>query len=143
MSERAPTPNLARVALYSMVMQQEQTSSPSATRAWWHEVSRPARVAFVCGFPIAFGLVIGEAVHDDSLGPEHPLGVSRLGLRLGCFFACGVSIAIAGTGTFRAWRWTTRLREGLCLKCGYDLRAHRADDRCPKCGSPLAARPAA
>src|SRR5688500_1176866 len=74
----------------AVAMQPEQTSTPSATRAWWHEVSWPARVAFVCGIPVAFGLVIWEAVFDDSLGPEHPLGIGRLSLRLGCFFVCGV-----------------------------------------------------
>lgn len=131
------------------VMQQKQTSSPSAppaTPAWWHEVSKPARAAFVCGFPIAFGAAIWEAVQGDSLGPEHPLSITRLGLRLVPFFATAVCIAIGLTGTFRAWRATTRLRKGLCLTCGYDLRAHRRGDRCPECGSPLArpaARPAA
>ena len=123
-------------------MQQQQTSSPSATRVWWHEVSWPARVAFVCGIPVAFGLVIWEAVFDDSLGPEHPLGIGRLSLRLGCFFVCGVCLAIAGIGTFRACRWRARLLKGLCLKCGYDLRA-AASDRCPECGSLLAGRHAA
>jgi hypothetical protein len=123
-------------------MQQEQTSSPSATRAWWHEVSKPARAAFACGVPIAIGLVLWDAV-DDSLGPEHPLSITRLGLRLGGIFAIAVCFVIAGIGTFRAWRATTRLRKGLCLRCGYDLRAHRGGDRCPECGSPLAARPAA
>ena len=125
-------------------MQQAHTSSPAAsaasaaTRVWWTEISTPARVAFVCGFPIAFGLIICEAVFDDSLGPEHPLPIGRLALRLGCFFACGLIFAIAGIGQFRAWRATTRLREGLCLRCGYDLRAHTGGDRCPECGWPLA-----
>ena len=99
----------------------------------------PARVAFVCGFPVAFGLVIWDAA-GDSLGPEHPLGVARLSLRLGCFLACGVCFAVAGVGTFRAWRVTARLRDGLCPTCGYDLRA--TSGRCPECGSPSAARPA-
>ena len=121
-------------------MHPAQPSSPSATRGWWHEVSTPARLAFVCAIPIAFGLVIWEAVFDDSLGPEHPLGVGRLSLRLGCFVACGVSFGVAGIGSFRAWRWTARLRKGLCLKCGYDLRAHGGGDRCPECGSALAVR---
>ena len=123
-------------------MQQQQTSSPSATRVWWHEVSRPARAAFLCGIPIALGLVIWEAT-DKSLGPEHPLPIARLALRLGGLSIIAVCLAIPSIGTIRAWRWTTRLRKGFCLTCGYDLRAHSGGDRCPECGSPLAARPAA
>ena len=95
-------------------------------------MSKPARAAFVCAIAAAFGLVICEAAMDEWLGPEHPLSDSRLSLRLGCFAACGVSFAIAGVGTFRAWRWTARLRKGLCPACGYDLRASAG--RCPECG---------
>ena len=123
-------------------MQQEQSPSPAPARSWWHEVSNPARAAFVCALPIALGLTALEAI-DGSLGPEHPLSLIRLTLRLTVFFACAVCFAIAGTGTFRAWRWRTRLLKGLCLKCGYDLRAHTGGDRCPECGSPLPPPPAA
>jgi hypothetical protein len=123
-------------------MQQEQTSFPPVTRVWWHEVSGPARAAFVCGIPIAFSLVIWDAV-DESLGPEHPLGGARLALRLGGILIIAVCFAIPAVGTFRAWRWTARLRDGRCLKCGYDLRGRSGSDRCPECGSPLAARLAA
>jgi hypothetical protein len=118
-------------------MQQAQSSSLPANRAWWHEVSLPARVTLVWGIPIAVALAAWEAA-DRSLGPEHPLSVTRLALRLGCLLACGVTFAVAGLGTFRARRRTIRLREGLCPECGYDLRA--AAHRCPECGSPCDAR---
>src|SRR5688572_15102402 len=118
-------------------MQQERTPSPSAPpapRTWWHEVSMPARAAFIGSIPLAFGLVTYEAVFDDSLGPEHPLSIVRLSLRLGGFCACGMSVAIAGVGLVRASQWVARLRHGLCAACGTTSTPRR------RVGVPSAAR---
>lgn len=49
------------------------------------------------------------------------------------------------TGTYAAWAVRKTVlrrrarRNGLCSKCGYDLRASK--DRCPECGTPINPKP--
>ncbi len=42
----------------------------------------------------------------------------------------------------RGWQWFSRRRvaSGLCVQCGYDLRAHKPGQKCPECGTVVAAR---
>jgi hypothetical protein len=128
------------------VMRQEQATFSSAKRTWWHGISK--RVCTTTGFVVAMltcvAIGIGAGVWDEvdhSLGPEHPLPIARLALRLVIFVATGVAFAIVSITAFRLGRQANRLREGLCVKCGYDLRA--STDHCPECGSPVPAPPAA
>lgn len=37
----------------------------------------------------------------------------------------------------RAERSRCRIRRGMCVRCGYDLRAHKPGDKCPECGTPV------
>ena len=135
-------------------MQQEQTSYLSAMRTGWRHLSNPARTVFVCSFTVAIAIPAWEAVRH--LPDSHPLPVGLLLLRVAGMFATALCIAIALVYLFRARRIETRLRNGLCPTCGYDLRVQvalseqresngRASmDCCPECGSELpASRPGA
>jgi len=44
-----------------------------------------------------------------------------------------IPLTILTRRSWRAWKRRQKLREGLCLVCGYDLRA--TPDRCPECGT--------
>jgi hypothetical protein len=43
-----------------------------------------------------------------------------------------VTLALGALATHRQRRMRFRLRHGLCMFCGYDLRA--SPERCPECG---------
>jgi len=61
---------------------------------------------------------------------------------IGVYLALAVSIQCV---RFVAWRVEVRrqrrrrkaARQGICLKCGYDLRANLWSERCPECGALL------
>jgi hypothetical protein len=46
-----------------------------------------------------------------------------------------LSAAITAIFGFLWFRRRQQNREGLCPRCGYDLRAHRPGQKCPECGT--------
>ena len=54
------------------------------------------------------------------------------------FWAVGaVYVLLVGGVCLRRRRRIKRAMRNICLKCGYDLRAHRPGQRCPECGTPI------
>jgi hypothetical protein len=116
-------------------MQQQQPPSPFATRAsaWWLQLTWPERAAYVCCILIVFAFLYWESSHDAAHG--HRLDIIDYCIWVVGMFAAAMGFVIPGIGIFRGWRLRTRLREGLCLACGYDLRA--SEGHCPECGLPF------
>jgi len=53
------------------------------------------------------------------------------------FILLAVAVPVLGLLFFSPSENRRRFRErhGLCLTCGYDLRAHKPGDKCPECGT--------
>ena len=122
-------------------MRQEQISASSAPRRRY----RPSKLewaAYVCTLLAALGFPSWDAIRHRS-PDSHPLQFDRLCLRVAGILFIVVNFAIAGAISYRLRRLATRVRKGLCLNCGYDLRGHGGSDRCPECGSAMAVRPGA
>jgi hypothetical protein len=129
-------------------MSQDQLPSPTSARTPEHKLSIPPPLPFVTalgGWPtiaayiftlaLAITLPFWDGIHNNS--PDtHPLQPDRLWLRLLGVFFMVLNFAIFGTVVLRIGRRTVRHRKGLCLTCGYDLRAHTAGEVCPECGTP-------
>jgi hypothetical protein len=96
----------------------------------------PARVGYFHG--------AGELVEWSISDPRPPRGQARFG---GVYFphwlaACAAGLPGISVVTRRGVRrWRKRHRHGLCVCCGYDLRA--TPGRCPECGTIPAVPPAA
>jgi hypothetical protein len=114
-------------------MQPAQTFSPFANRPrYWP--SKSAWAAYLGTLIIALALAAWDAIHNNS--PDtHPLQTDRLWLRIVGISFMVANFTIAAVAGFRIWRHATRLRNGFCLTCGYDLRASHG--LCPECATPF------
>ncbi len=107
--------------------------SPPTTRGW-----RPPMAAEPC-FPQ--GTVRWFQWYTSSppgAAPSGP-GIKRWGVAVPYWSVVLATLLYPAIGI---WRFRVRCRQrrqGLCLRCGYDLRA--STDRCPECGTPIPPRP--
>jgi hypothetical protein len=53
-----------------------------------------------------------------------------------------IPAVVASRRAVRGVREAQRARHGLCLQCGYNLRAHKPGDKCPECGMVIPVSPA-
>ena len=111
----------------------------------------PSFEAFQAVYPLGMRLVYKRENQTFDLAPRHygfdyhywptdnPDGWRRIAeLDLPAWFVILVTAILPAMrllGYRRYRRYRHRIAAGLCLSCGYDLRA--TPDRCPECGTPI------
>lgn len=90
-----------------------------------------ARYRYLLGFDHSDGTLIGQPLP----------GVRQSERNRGLTFPHWLPMLLGVTLPTAWWhgrrRERARRRAGLCIRCGYDLRAHAPGDRCPECGTPV------
>jgi len=97
----------------------------------WYSYSRPPGTWHVAGFAVARGTTSHGPHGPNEYDPPVPYWRLRVP-----YWPLLVLLSI-GPGFWVRRRWVVgcRQRRGLCVVCGYDLRATPA--RCPECGTPV------
>jgi hypothetical protein len=104
-------------------------------RSLWDRVVTPITVLTVAivAMLAAVGGWIGIAIRTTSrIWPDRIMDLDQHSLW--SELAVSISATVSAVLLFRYSRKLRRVRAGLCLKCGYDLRA--STGRCPECGTP-------
>jgi hypothetical protein len=96
----------------------------------WHAKTYSERVTVNTPSGPWYGFEGISKVTNDTLtrGREHTIWIPYWALAVPLV----VPLFVAG---YRRSKISERQTSGLCLKCGYDLRASK--DRCPECGEPI------
>jgi hypothetical protein len=98
--------------------------SPMVTPPQWHGLlgAAGASVWYAAGFGYASGAAVGTHPYRFIVIPYWAVAVATL-----------VPFGLCARAYLKARRIQERAMRGLCLRCGYDLRA--TGDRCPECGT--------
>jgi hypothetical protein len=84
------------------------------------------------------GLAFGRSGLDTGFGNYGPMSIRREFVSVPYWLPALLAALLPAVWVaffLRRRRRRARLRKGLCVACGYDLRA--GGDRCPECGTPV------
>ena len=97
----------------------------------WPKSGRAITPYYLHGF-LGFGIAVHEVAMDGSTDSHHSIGmIDEISLPLWPF---ALALLVPSVLRWRlAIRTRRRLNSGVCVQCGYDLRATRG--RCPECGT--------